>query len=285
MSAHEIEDFYGVYLLYNLNPKYKGRTYIGFTVNPNRRIKQHNTGRHAGGAKRTDGKGPWEMILIVHGFPNEISALRFEWAWTYPHISRRLRNVVGKRKKELLYECVFKFRILSEMLRIGPWKRLSLTVRWLKQEYQRDFLPELSPPVHMAIAYGPVRIKKSKETGSVKSSSTQNNDDIPVLTLPTSKCYLCFKKFQTEDTTVSCFHRRCMMVSHITCLSKHFLQDAGDDRGQLMPVEGHCPKCKQPVLWGDVIRHKNGCYHNLEEFEDVEDSDENHWANQLQEET
>lgn len=104
--------------------------------------------------------------------------------------------MVGKRKKELLYD--FKFRILSEMLRIGPWKRLSLTVRWLKQEYQRDFLPELSPPVHMAIAYGPVRIKKSKETGSVKSSSTQNNDDIPVLTLPTSKCYLCFKKFQVS---------------------------------------------------------------------------------------
>lgn len=74
--------FYGVYLLCSQsdNSKYKNRNYIGFTVNPNRRILQHNRGNRYGGAKKTSDKGPWQMILIVHGFPNNISALRVSFS-------------------------------------------------------------------------------------------------------------------------------------------------------------------------------------------------------------
>lgn len=53
--------FYGVYVLVSSSEEKKwcGKTYIGYTVNPNRRIKQHNGGYEAGGAKRTSNKGPW----------------------------------------------------------------------------------------------------------------------------------------------------------------------------------------------------------------------------------
>ena len=54
------------------------------------------------------------------------------------------------------------YRIVSEMLRTAPWNRLSLTVRWLKQEFYREFDPKLTPPLHMALAYGPVKSKKVK---------------------------------------------------------------------------------------------------------------------------
>ncbi|XP_030759067.1 structure-specific endonuclease subunit slx1 isoform X2 [Sitophilus oryzae] len=134
---HPVEQFYGVYLLYCLNPKYTGRVYIGYTVDPNRRIKQHNKGKKFGGAWKTSSKGPWTMVMIIHGFPNDISALRFEWAWQHPHVSRRLHGVTKKKPREKVYD--FHLRVLAEMLQVGPWNRLPLTIRWLNDEFVRDF--------------------------------------------------------------------------------------------------------------------------------------------------
>ncbi len=59
-------DFYGCYLLVSQSQekKCKGKTYIGFTVDPNRRLKQHNGGHHKGGARKTSGKGPWYGYLL-----------------------------------------------------------------------------------------------------------------------------------------------------------------------------------------------------------------------------
>ncbi|XP_020360024.1 structure-specific endonuclease subunit SLX1 isoform X1 [Oncorhynchus kisutch] len=298
----EVENLFGVYMLYCTNPKFKGRIYIGFTVNPERRIGQHNAGRHRGGAKRTSGRGPWEMVLIIHGFPSDIAALRplrswhqahgkeglfillpvsirlgcipldgleepllklFEWAWQNPHSSRRLSHVTRRSKKESSLQ--FHWRVVSNMLRVMPWSRLPLTTRWLKQEYRMDFEPGLQPPLHVPLAFGSIRARKPKPK-DVEEEQEEKGADI---------CLLCQGTVKSADK-MTCFHPLCHMTSHVICLAKHFLTG---EAAHLLPVEGECPGCRHSVLWGSLIRHKNGCYGDLEKNTS---SSQNHWTDELQ---
>ncbi len=57
------------------------RTYVGATIDPNRRLRQHN-GEISGGARATKGRA-WARRFLVSGFADERAALRFEWRWKY----------------------------------------------------------------------------------------------------------------------------------------------------------------------------------------------------------
>ena len=70
-----------VYLLQSINNKNK--TYIGYTVNPKRRLRQHNR-EITGGAKKTKNDYPWIMICYIGGFPDNKTALKYEWINNHP---------------------------------------------------------------------------------------------------------------------------------------------------------------------------------------------------------
>ena len=64
-----------VYLLWNTVTK---KTYIGCTVDPVRRLKQHN-GQLRGGARSTaKGKPYWILDTVLQGFQNRSEAMRWE---------------------------------------------------------------------------------------------------------------------------------------------------------------------------------------------------------------
>ena len=69
-----------VYLLVSTN----GNTYVGATVDLERRLRQHNQeingGAHATGIKVAQGE-TWTRAAHVSGFPNWPAALQFEWRW------------------------------------------------------------------------------------------------------------------------------------------------------------------------------------------------------------
>ena len=57
------------------------KTYVGATLDVNRRLEQHN-GKQSGGARATAGL-EWERVCYVEGFPHQRAALQFEWKWKY----------------------------------------------------------------------------------------------------------------------------------------------------------------------------------------------------------
>ena len=90
-----------------------GKTYVGATIDPDRRLLQHN-GVLSGGAKATHGR-VWNRICLVEGFETQREALQFEWRWKF--VSKKQKgNAIERRKKALeslmyepltLVECLF----------------------------------------------------------------------------------------------------------------------------------------------------------------------------------
>ena len=70
-----------------------GSTYIGATINLDRRIRQHNKlikgGAHATSMKVNNGE-EWSYYCYVENFPSYNEALKFEWRWK--HMSRQIQK-------------------------------------------------------------------------------------------------------------------------------------------------------------------------------------------------
>ncbi|KAJ3669411.1 hypothetical protein LUZ60_011361 [Juncus effusus] len=133
-AQEEKDGFFACYLLCSLCPRHKGRSYIGFTVNPRRRIRQHN-GDIKCGAQRTKKGRPWEMILCIYGFPSNISALQFEWAWQHPMESLAVRKAAANFKS--LTGVANKIKLAYTMLNLPSWENLNLTMNFFSTKYTK----------------------------------------------------------------------------------------------------------------------------------------------------
>lgn len=104
------------------------------------------------------------------------------------------------------------------------------------------------PPLHMSICQGPVICKKTKSTNDI---SLLDSTKSPICVLCATNCL--------PRSFLYCLDPDCQAVTHIRCLAKRFIGSSD----HIIPVDGECPACGTRVLWGDLIRRKNGCYKDL----------------------
>lgn len=72
---------YYCYIIYNPND----RTYNGYTVNLERRLRQHN-GLLKGGARATHNRGEWKYLFVMTStcWEDASVAMKHEWSIKYP---------------------------------------------------------------------------------------------------------------------------------------------------------------------------------------------------------
>lgn len=95
-------------------------TYIGYTSNFQRRLRQHNR-EIVGGAKHTEKHYPFEVVCLVRGFATKHDALSFEWY--LQHTTNKNRRTVRIRPRENSI-----INNLNSLLMHERW--CELTVEW-----------------------------------------------------------------------------------------------------------------------------------------------------------
>ena len=125
---------YYCYIIANEND----RTYNGYTVNLERRLKQHN-GVIQGGAKATRGRGPWEFILIITSpcWDCISIAMQHEWSIKYPTRKRprpkEYNGILGRLKSFV--------HIFQHMEKI----KCENIICYVKEEY-KEFFEDIALP-------------------------------------------------------------------------------------------------------------------------------------------
>jgi predicted GIY-YIG superfamily endonuclease len=129
------------YMLYTDN----GQTYIGATVDPDRRLRQHNK-EISGGARATGirvAQGlTWKRACYITGIPEWRSALQIEWRWKQlgrtqcKHIKNPIERRLYSLKRLLALEKPTEKGIPYESYPSGPpeiiWDSEELKEKYIK---------------------------------------------------------------------------------------------------------------------------------------------------------
>ncbi|KAK9794955.1 hypothetical protein WJX73_001688 [Symbiochloris irregularis] len=275
--------FYGCYLLASKHNKGSNRTYIGFTVKPERRIRQHN-GEITAGASRTKKWRPWDMVCVVYGFSTKTQALQFEWAWQHPEKSKAVREAAAALSQQKKRGPAGKVRLLVEMVRGQPWVHFPLTLHFTSSTHSQLRLGCPPLPSHMHIEVAPLQVLAQMTSAHAEDSDDEDHDPgdgggdsgddgdahledesgIVVMSdrEPEQEDEVAAASQQVPDLKVQCavcgkggmqswLGCPCGARCHISCLAHAFLQ--GQPSAASLPASGRCPSCQRHSTWAEAL--------------------------------
>lgn len=255
--------FFGCYLL--VSELSRAHTYVGFTVDPARRLRQHN-GLLKGGASRTKRYKPWKMVAVVHGFVSKTQALQFEWSWQNPQKTTALR-LHFDTPDALPLPTVRKtfasgrLQVVAALLSVPPWSLspLTLTVAEPRERWGEYGLQSLTfPTASLRVKFQPV---DELSAGLDYYDYRHDVDSVLPRCLPrrTSGCPVCDGPLRglgepaaTMRKLTHCAH--CGALAHIRCMVQCSDEQDENMPDRLIPLYVRCKLCSFRMHWSLVCR-------------------------------
>jgi len=236
-----VRPFCGCYLLKSCDPAHPRSSYIGFTVNPLRRVRQHNGGIQ-GGARRTRRHRPWEPVALVDGFASQVEALKFEWAWQHPEKSLAVRGALnGAKKRSSGWRS--RLQLLETMCGgVDAWRDVTMRV------CAADALPATAFWRSERVSVGALDAWPPAVAAARVVARRRVPDEV-------AACAACQQPCAPTATTgafVAC--ERCGAPTHLTCLAEQALRRRDAPECTLVPPAGACPVCDHESDWTLVVR-------------------------------
>ncbi|KDO30663.1 hypothetical protein SPRG_04564 [Saprolegnia parasitica CBS 223.65] len=242
---------FACYLLTPQTPAQTGKrslhmkhTYVGFTMTPKRRLRQHN-GEIVQGAKKTAKYRPWDMLVVVYGFASKVQALQFEYVWQHPYNSRFTKAAMASAKHVKRYGGMRSVRRklieLYLILALPPWNELAHALLHMHTLATSSAPNELPPGMTTQVA--------SLDTLPHGPPSDDADD-------ADARCSICIGQFQEGDARLVCYHADCPMRAHIDCAHECFPDDDDDDDAPTQSEKrGYCPYCDNELHWATLLLH------------------------------
>ena len=101
-------------------------TYVGATVDLNRRLRQHNK-EIQGGARATGMKvekgSVWERVCYISGFPDWSATLQFEWRWKQINRKIPFGKSCLERRMRALKQLLSLYQSTSKAIPFIEWEK------------------------------------------------------------------------------------------------------------------------------------------------------------------